>query len=589
MIDPVDSLAFSIQANPGVYALLLGSGVSRAAQIPTGWEITLDLLRKLAVASGESAGSDPERWYREKYGEDADYSGLIDRLAGTPADRQQLLRGYFEPDEQEREEDAKQPTVAHKAIAELVARGFVRVVITTNFDHLIERALEDAGVSPTVVSSPDHIKGMLPLVHTRHCLIKVNGDYLDTRIRNTSSELDTYPNEFNQLLDQVFDEFGLVVCGWSADWDGALRDALYRAPSRRFTTFWATHGESSEEAQRLASHRRAQIIPIEGADRFFETLRQKIESIEQYSRPHPLSTQAAVTTLKRYLSEPRFRIQRAGLIDESVERVVQTEATHEFDMFNPSPSTETVTARAHTYEATCSSLLAMAATGGRWAEEDHFSDWRRALARLADVPLESGYPIWLGLRRYPAALTLYTLGLAALSSDKFNFLGFLLSTGIPQPDGETLTVAQVLPPYSMFGSIDVGRALQVLEGMDRRHVPLNDWMHGTLRQYLSEAIHNDEQYDFIFDKLEVLLALSYAYHERSPEGFYWAPLGAYLYRTQNRNHILEEFEGSITTIQRESPLVKCGIFGLTPDECMSSIEHFKRFAVQAAQHFGVFR
>ena len=35
-IDPVHSLAFSIQANHGVHAVLLGSGVSRAAKIPTG-------------------------------------------------------------------------------------------------------------------------------------------------------------------------------------------------------------------------------------------------------------------------------------------------------------------------------------------------------------------------------------------------------------------------------------------------------------------------------------------------------------------------------------------------------------------------
>ncbi|MDE0305110.1 MAG: hypothetical protein OXI87_09530 [Albidovulum sp.] len=49
MIDPIHFLAFSIQANPGVYAVLLGSGVSIAAKIPTGWDITLDLIRKLAV------------------------------------------------------------------------------------------------------------------------------------------------------------------------------------------------------------------------------------------------------------------------------------------------------------------------------------------------------------------------------------------------------------------------------------------------------------------------------------------------------------------------------------------------------------
>ena len=83
MIDPVDSLAFSIQSNRGVYALLLGSGVSRAAEIPTGWEITLDLIRKLAAASSHSADPNPAAWYREQYGEAPEYSKLLDELVKT--------------------------------------------------------------------------------------------------------------------------------------------------------------------------------------------------------------------------------------------------------------------------------------------------------------------------------------------------------------------------------------------------------------------------------------------------------------------------------------------------------------------------
>ena len=58
MIDPIQSLAFSIQTNPGVYALLLGSGVSRSAGIPTGWEIVMDLLGKLAATKGQTIDAD---------------------------------------------------------------------------------------------------------------------------------------------------------------------------------------------------------------------------------------------------------------------------------------------------------------------------------------------------------------------------------------------------------------------------------------------------------------------------------------------------------------------------------------------------
>ena len=178
MIDPVHSLAFSIQANRGVYAVLVGSGVSRAAKVPTGWEITLDLIRKLAKLHGETSDPAPEHWYREKFKREANYSDLLDTLAKTPAERQQLLRAYWEPNDREREDGEKEPTAAHRAIAALVARGFIRVILTTNFDRLVETALTDEGVEPTILSSSDQVQGALPLIHTPCCVFKVHGDYL---------------------------------------------------------------------------------------------------------------------------------------------------------------------------------------------------------------------------------------------------------------------------------------------------------------------------------------------------------------------------------------------------------------------------
>jgi hypothetical protein len=100
-VDPTLPLAFSVHSSPGVYAVLLGSGVSRAAGIPTGWEVTLDLISKLAAMSGKAneADADPVAWFRGTYGEEPDYSRVVDHLAATPADRQRLLQGYFEPTE----------------------------------------------------------------------------------------------------------------------------------------------------------------------------------------------------------------------------------------------------------------------------------------------------------------------------------------------------------------------------------------------------------------------------------------------------------------------------------------------------------
>ena len=269
MIDPIHSLAFAIQANRGVYALLLGSGISRTAKIPTGWEITLDLIRKVAVLLDEACEPDPESWFRARFGKEPDYSELLDDLAKTPSERQQLLRAYWEPNEQEREERLKQPTEAHRAIATLAADRFIRVIVTTNFDRLLEQALSDAGVVPTVLSSPDDVMGAIPLIHTECCLFKVHGDYLDTRIRNTSSELACYPPEFDTLLDRIFDEFGLVVCGWSGEWDAAMRREIMRAPSRRFSTYWTLYGIEGDRARQVINHRRAQRILERECRRFF--------------------------------------------------------------------------------------------------------------------------------------------------------------------------------------------------------------------------------------------------------------------------------------------------------------------------------
>jgi hypothetical protein len=62
MIDPITAVSFSVYENKGTYALLLGSGVSRAANIPTGWEITLDLVRRVGLLQGAEEEADWSKW-----------------------------------------------------------------------------------------------------------------------------------------------------------------------------------------------------------------------------------------------------------------------------------------------------------------------------------------------------------------------------------------------------------------------------------------------------------------------------------------------------------------------------------------------
>jgi len=94
-MDPLLSLAFSIHSNPGAYALLLGSGLSRSAAIPTGWEVVQDLIRKLATLKGKDPGANPEAWFQQEFAQAPDYSQLLELLSPSAAERRQLLESLL--------------------------------------------------------------------------------------------------------------------------------------------------------------------------------------------------------------------------------------------------------------------------------------------------------------------------------------------------------------------------------------------------------------------------------------------------------------------------------------------------------------
>jgi hypothetical protein len=145
MVDPIVRLALALHSNRGAYAALLGSGISAAAGVPTGWQIVSDLISKVAALEGAVVGEDPIAWYRSRFGEEPDYSKLLDELARSATERSLLLRKYFEPTDDERRRGKKVPSAAHRALAELAAQGYISVFLTSNFDRLLEQALEAAG------------------------------------------------------------------------------------------------------------------------------------------------------------------------------------------------------------------------------------------------------------------------------------------------------------------------------------------------------------------------------------------------------------------------------------------------------------
>jgi hypothetical protein len=566
VIEPILTLAISVHSNPGVYALLLGSGLSRPAGIPTGWDVVLDLVRKVALLAGEDCEPGPASWYQSKYGEEPDYSKLLDQLAKSPPERQQLLRSYFEPDEDEREQGLKLPTVAHRAIAELVTKGYVRVIVTTNFDRLMEQALEAVGVTPTVISSADQVSGALPLAHTSCTVIKVHGDYVDTRIKNTPDELAVYDPLMDGLLDRVFDEYGLIVCGWSAQWDPALRAAIERAPNRRFTTFWAARGKVTGEAAGLLQQRRAEPIQIESADSFFQDLTEKVLSLEQISLRHPLSTHVAVATLKRYLPDTRQRIRARDLLMEEANRLHESLNVPRFQVEGHGVSYKRpeVATRVKAYEALTSSLCGMIATGCYWGDESHEDFWRQCLERIADHGGSAGgYTVLINLRLYPALLLMYAGGIAATAAMKYGNLAALLvrSTAREMRHLNIRPAALALDPEEVF---EPEQAWHMLGRERRPHTPVSDYLHLTLRETLRDLLPRDAEYTQCFDRFEVLLALIAGDLNKRITHYFLYPVGSFIWRDMRtddtKRGVISNLYSEIESAGEEWPGFKAGLF-----------------------------
>lgn len=508
--DPTTQLAFSAYENKGVYALLLGSGVSRSAGIPTGWEITMELVKRAGIASGAGEQEDWHAWYVGQTGEQPNYSTLLETLAGTQSERRAIVQGFLEPTIQELEDGLKVPTRAHRAIAEMVRAGHVRVIVTTNFDRLMENALRDAGIEPTIVSSVDTLAGAEPITHSQCFILKLHGDYKDARILNTDVELGAYPAEFNTLLDRIIDEFGLIVAGWSGEWDHALRAAFLRAPSRRYPTYWLARGGLSERGQELVTQRRASVVSGTDADTFFEALALKLETIGQSRQPNPASVELMITMTKRFMHRPEHRIQLDDLVTAQTRQTIADFAplfAGGGDVRN-----QMFTDWVPEYEAIVEPIARIASVLGRWGTGEELGLVLDAIKGLyAEAHREqSGYTHWLALKDYPVMLIVLGYALGLTRANRLDVLYRLLSSTVINRREQPSLVGYELSPFYLEASSGLLTHWKTLEGQSNARTPLSNRLASHITCKWAPSFAGVQNPELLYERFELLNLLFFA-------------------------------------------------------------------------------
>ncbi|MDA0159483.1 SIR2 family protein [Solirubrobacter ginsenosidimutans] len=283
-LDPIVSLSVSLAEAPGSVALFLGSGVSVDAGIPTGWDIYVDgvqRLRRLEEGDVEPLSADDvERWLTETGRADFNYSRLLEDIVPDAATRRTYIAGYFA--------DAS-PGATHQHVADLIADGLVRVVVTTNFDRLLEQALAARGIEPIVVSDDSSLAAMPRREHATCFLLKAHGDYQQETIRNTPGELAELEPGVAAELQAILDRYGVLLVGYSGN-DEAIRRALCARRSR-YGLWWLSRSDPPRAPiPELLERTAGRAIVRESASEFFADLRGRLAVYKQHPSGHTPAT-----------------------------------------------------------------------------------------------------------------------------------------------------------------------------------------------------------------------------------------------------------------------------------------------------------
>lgn len=532
--------AYSIFTNKGVFALLLGSGISRAAGIPTGWEVSCQLIEEIATSMGEKNISDPVKWYKSKYSTEPDYSDILEKLTSTSEERVNLLRRFFEPNNEEREKQLKTPTNAHRQIARLIQAGYIKVVITTNFDRLLEIALSDEGIQPTVISNPNHVENVLPLVHSSATIIKINGDYLDTKFLNIKSELSGYDDRLKDLLSTVFENYGLITCGWSAKWDIALVSILKNSNKFRFSSYFTYISNPDETIIELAKTRRGKLLQISNADKFFTEVIENINALEDNSLNNTLSNALVLAQTKRLVASPEFIVKIHDLIHQITEQVVTQLAGRPKQLTN-----ETLKGYKTDLEVLCIALI----NTTYWSTRDHQPIILKAITRIFYSGDQTS--VYGNFTRLPALMLRYAVGIACIAKSNFGFLAQLCNLHVKSPVPILHPTQSLTELTNQWSLIDRG----VMNSYLRKslHFPHSYFMSEYLRPFFVEILPNDEEYKDALSMYELITCLNAI--EKDPK--YGIPIGQYV--LDGDRFVLAQFKSLLHT-SANSILFSSGLF-----------------------------
>ena len=318
-INPIISLAYNMADCRQKYVLFVGAGVSKDAGVPSGWDILIHTLEKIMMqedGARKISKEEIEKYYKEKYEDRFGYSEIMGQLFPSNEEQRDYLKSFFK---------GISPGEAHRLIAELVKERLIKYIVTTNFDTLIEAALDDIGLKSqyTVIDSNDDVLTSKPWNKEDICRIyKMHGTIEKGIIRNTKKDLIKLPEELAKDCLDVIERHGMIVLGYAANEDDkAACDIFYQRKFKGYTLYWTSiNNMLSTNAARILSKQDGVVIPIKGASLFLRELMDRIKIAQRSAEQTPEAI--AEVRFESMFKSPKPDVEILQTIDREKARLV---------------------------------------------------------------------------------------------------------------------------------------------------------------------------------------------------------------------------------------------------------------------------
>ena len=249
------------------YCFILGAGASKTSGIPTGEEL-----------AKQWHGEILEQCSKEEIKELKKRLGVRSTKPSSRAYFDLYAMRFF-PDYQngsaflERTLERAQPSLGYYPLAALLANTRNNLVITTNFDSLVEDALFIYTDKRPIVISHELLAQYINFNTSRPIIAKLHrGLFFDPL--NRAEQVNGLSKQWKDILREAFKRYTPVVIGYAGG-DHSLMDFLKETECLSGLYWCYRHDEPPEEIQKVVERHSGYFIPIEGFDEMMYLMGQR--------------------------------------------------------------------------------------------------------------------------------------------------------------------------------------------------------------------------------------------------------------------------------------------------------------------------